>query len=178
MSGQGPIVVNGINNIRQLPATALPISGTFLVEVQTPSGGTQRQKVPVSSLVSGALSGGGFLQESIAIGLTAAGTSQANGLALTAQRNIVATAASSAVGVILPLASTIGVGGWIDVFNDGPSNSFHVYGNAGVADTIDGTAGATGVVLTNAFWCRYLVTSLTSGVGTFVSYRSAIVRSA
>jgi hypothetical protein len=58
------------------------------------------------------------------------------------------------------------------VYNDGPSNTFHVYG-AG-SDTIDGTAGATGKVLTNAFLCEYL----NSASGAWISYRQAITRSA
>src|SRR5688572_29662063 len=99
----------------------------------------------------------GFSGGSIGVGLTAVGTDRASALALTKQTNIVATAASAAVGVTLPAAATVGVGNWVDVYNDGPSNAFHVY--AAGSDTIDGTAGATGKNLTNAFWCRYLVTA-------------------
>lgn len=122
--------------------------------------------------ITGNSSVSGYRQDSIAIGLTAVGTNRATALALTKQMNIVATAASSAVGVVLPPASVVGVGGSVIVYNDGPSNAFHVYG-AG-SDTIDGTAGSTGVNLTNAFSCRYLVTD----VGKYVSYRSPITRSA
>lgn len=113
----------------------------------------------------------GFSQENIGIGLTAVGTDRATALALTKQINIIATAASSAVGAVLPATSSVGLGGHVDVYNDGPSNAFHVY-SAG-SDTIDGAAGATGVNLTNAKWCRYIVTN----TNTFVSYRSDITRS-
>lgn len=113
-----------------------------------------------------------FLRVSIASGLTAVGSSRADALVLTAQENIVATAASAAVGVVLPSAAAVGIGGKCRVYNDGPANAFHVY--AAGSDTIDGTAGATGKNLTNAFYCDYLVTA----ANTFVSYRQAITRSA
>lgn len=115
---------------------------------------------------------GGYLNESLAAGLAAVGTNLGSALALTHQINIIATAASSAVGVALPPAATVGVNGWVDVYNDGPSNSFHVYGAGG--DTIDGTAGATGVALTNGFWSRFIVTA----AGTYISFRSPVTRSA
>lgn len=159
---QGPLQVAGLNYTSQLPASAVPVAPGALVEVQPVSGATKRNKVAASDLVTGG----------IAIGLTAVGTSRSNALALVKKQNIVATAASSAVGVVLPAASAVGIGNWVDVYNDGPANSFHVY--AAGSDTIDGAAGSTGVVLTNAFWCRYLV----SDTGKFVSYRSAITRSA
>lgn len=108
----------------------------------------------------------------VAIGLAAVGTTRATALALTARRNVVATAASAATGVTLPPSLSIGIGNSVYVYNDGPSNAFHVYASG--SDTIDGTAGSTGVDLTNAFFCQYLLGS----AGAFLSYRSAIVRSA
>jgi len=114
----------------------------------------------------------GFVEGSYSGSLTAVGTNRGTALALTAQTNHVTTAASSAVGVVLPSAATVGVGGIVRVINDGPSNSFHVY--AAGSDTIDGTAGATGVVLTNAFYCDYQV----DAAGAFISYRGAVTRSA
>lgn len=114
----------------------------------------------------------GYGAQSIGVGLTAVGTDRGTALALSHQTNIVATAASAAVGVVLPPSADIPVGGWVDVYNDGPANAFHVYSDG--SDTIDGTAGATGKNLTNAFWCRYVKTA----ANTFVSYRSPITRSA
>jgi hypothetical protein len=86
-----------------------------------------------------------------ATGLTAVGTTRANALQLTARVNNITTAAAG-TGVVLPL----GVPGTrITLFNNGVSN-IQVYG-AG-ADTIDGVAAATGVVLTagaTAGRCEY-----------------------
>lgn len=98
---------------------------------------------------------GGYLSTKPATGLTAAGTTRADALALTSQFNNLTTAAAS-TGVVLPSAATVGVGGWVDVFNGG-ANPAQVY--AAGSDTIDGTAGATGVPLTNAKRCRYSVTA-------------------
>jgi hypothetical protein len=92
---------------------------------------------------------------SVATGLTAAGTTQANALALTKDINVISTAAAS-TGVVLPSAATVGIGGYVVIFHDG-ANAIKVYG-AG-SDTIDGVAGATGVTLTNAKRCEYFVTA-------------------
>jgi hypothetical protein len=97
------------------------------------------------------------IQSSTAAGLTAAGTTQANALALTKAINVIATAAAS-TGVALPSAASVGIGGYVVIFNDG-ANAIKVYGAVGSSDTIDGTAGATGVTLTNAKRCEYFVTA-------------------
>jgi hypothetical protein len=96
-------------------------------------------------------------QASTATGLTAAGTNQATALALTKVINVVTTAAAS-TGVALPSAATVGIGGYVIIFNAG-ANAIKVYGAVGSSDTIDGTAGATGVTLTNALRCEYYVTA-------------------
>lgn len=93
--------------------------------------------------------------KSVATGLTAAGTNQATALVLSKDVNVIGTAAAS-TGAVLPSVATVGVGASVEVFNDG-ANAIKVYG-AG-SDTIDGTAGATGVTLTNASRCRYLATA-------------------
>lgn len=85
----------------------------------------------------------GLPTESVANALTASGTTRADALALTKKINNVTTAAAG-TGVILPAAA---IGQTVIVFNGG-ANAIKVYG-AG-SDTIDGTAGATGVTLTNA----------------------------
>jgi hypothetical protein len=148
-------------NTSVLQQATVPLSPTALVEIQQLTGNQRRQKVSAGDLLSGG----------IAVGLAAVGTNRGNSLALTKRTNIVATAASAAVGVTLLSAASLGIGGFVDVYNDGPSNAFHVY--AAGSDTIDTIAGATGVVLTNAFWSRYLVTA----TGAFTSYRYPIVRS-
>lgn len=82
--------------------------------------------------------------------LTAAGTTQATGLAITNTNNNITTAAAS-TGVTLPVGL---VGNVITIFNNG-ANPIKVYGNATDSATIDGVAGATGVTLTNALRCQF-----------------------
>lgn len=94
-----------------------------------------------------------FFDESAANTLTAAGTTRADALALTAARNHVTTAALN-TGVVLPASATVGVGGHVVIYNDGV-NPIKVY--AAGSDTIDGTAGSTGVTLSNAKRCEYFV---------------------
>lgn len=93
----------------------------------------------------------GFIRESVGNGLTAAGTTRADALALTRQINNVTTAAAG-TGVILPASGVAGIGAVVVIYNDG-ANPIKVYG-AGT-DTIDGSPAATGVTLTNALRCAY-----------------------
>lgn len=99
-----------------------------------------------------------FLHGSAATTLTAAGTTLGTALALTSQINNVTTAAAS-TGVALPAISTVGIGTEITIFNNGAS-PIKVYGPS--SNTIDGTAGATGVTLTNALRCKYVAVSATA----------------
>jgi|GEM_PF-3389812 len=138
----------------------------------TALGGEQSNVNITGGKIRGVTVAATYASQSYAGGLVAVGSSRTNALALTAAINRVVTAASSAVGVILPASATIGVGGTVTVINDGPGNSFKVY--AAGSDTIDTIAGTTGVVLTNAFQCVYQVDT----AGAFVSYRSAVTRSA
>lgn len=96
-----------------------------------------------------------FSRQSTSAGLTAAGTTRADALALTSSINVLGTVASG-TGAILPAAATVGIGGSVIVFNDG-ANPAKIY--AAGSDTIDGTAGATGVTLTNALRCEFYVTA-------------------
>ena len=57
-------------------------------------------------------------------------------------------------GITLPLASTVGIGGSVVIWNAGASAA-RIYGSG--SDTIDGVAGTTGVVLTNAKRAQFLV---------------------
>ena len=86
---------------------------------------------------------------SVANALTATGTNRATSLVLTKAVNNITTAAAS-TGVTLPAGV---IGQTITVFNNG-SAAVKVYGNG--SDTIDGVAGATGVVLTNAKRAVYI----------------------
>ncbi len=113
----------------------------------------------------------GYIDFSYATGLVAVGTNRGTSLALTHQINNVVTTTSTATGVTLPTVATVGVGGFVRIINNG-TTSMHVYG-AG-SDTIDGQIAATGVVLTNAFYCDYWA----SAAATWLSNRVAFVISA
>lgn len=91
----------------------------------------------------------GYGAVSVATGLSSAGTDRATALVLSKEINNITTAAAS-TGVVLPAGV---VGQKITVFNSG-ANAIKVYGNG--SDTIDGTAGSTGVTLTNAKRCAYI----------------------
>ena len=93
-----------------------------------------------------------------ATGLTATGTNRGTALALTSLVNNVTTVASG-TGVVL---QTCVVGQTIIVFNNG-ANVLKVYATG--SDTIDGTAGSTGVNLTNALRARYVCVA----TNTFIS---------
>jgi len=90
----------------------------------------------------------GYVDYSVGNALTAAGTTRADALQLAKQVNRVTTAAAS-TGVVLPVGV---VGMRITVFNAG-ANPIKVYASA--SETVDGTAGSTGVTLTNALRCDY-----------------------
>lgn len=138
------------------PALGTPSSGVI-----TSCTGSPTLTAPVLGTATGTsvtvtgnlVTSAGFLQGSTATTLTAAGTTRTDALALTKQFNNVTTAASG-TGVILPASATVGVGGRVVVYNNG-ANLIKVY--AAGSDTIDGTAGSTGVSLTNAVRCEYLV---------------------
>lgn len=130
------------------------ITGT--VGATTPATGAFTT-VTASSTVSatGNLSTSAYIQGSVGNALTAVGTNRANSLALTKGINNI-TSAASGTGVTLPNAATVGIGGSVIVFNGG-ANLIQVYGfDTGSGDTIDGTAAATGVALTNAKRCVYI----------------------
>ena len=83
-------------------------------------------------------------------GLIAVGTNQATALALAGGTSNITTAAAS-TGVALPPAT---LGARARIYNNG-ANAIKVYGTAGRTDTIDGTAGATGVTLSSGKRCDY-----------------------
>jgi hypothetical protein len=113
---------------------------------------------------STAVTAGTFLVTSVGDALTAAGTTRADALALTAQINNVTTAASG-TGVILPAA----VVGQIVIIENAGANLIQVYG-AG-SDTIDGVAATTGVPLTNAKRCMYICVA----AATYISAQLGVV---
>lgn len=110
----------------------------------------------------------GFLEQSVANALTAVGTNRATALALTKAINNVTTTGSG-TGVVLPSTATVGIGGSVIVFNSDATNAAKVYG-AG-SDTIDGTAGSTGVTLSNTKRCTYICVA----ANTFISAQLGVV---
>jgi hypothetical protein len=84
--------------------------------------------------------------------LVAAGTTRADALALVNHVNVIATAAAS-TGVVLPAMNP---NDEYTIFNNG-ANPIKVY--APGSATIDGTAGATGVTLTNAKRAQFFCTA-------------------
>lgn len=109
---------------------------------------------------------GPVIVNSVGNGLTAAGTTRADALQLKSQVNVVATANAS-TGVILPVGE---IGMVVTVFNNG-ANAIVVYANG--SETIDGTAGATGVALTNAKRCNYYFTASSTWVSAQLGVVSA-----
>lgn len=124
----------------------MALLGTEIVEVLSPDGAGNPAAIKTPYAAAQFLAG-----FSVSSNLTALGTNQATALVLAKQFNHLATVAAS-TGVVLPPAAGAMVGQAIIVNNAG-ANIAKVYG-AG-SDTIDGTAGATGVHLTNAKRCIY-----------------------
>ena len=119
---------------------------------------------PAAAVVTTLNASGIVTMGSIGTALTAVGTSRTDALALTKQFNKIATVGATTAGVILP-ASAVGVP--IYVWNSATSNSMHIYG-AG-SDTIDGTAGATGVTMAHAMGGMFMCVA----TNTYVSFAGA-----
>jgi hypothetical protein len=158
----GAIFVCAANTTGAATWSAGPSTSTPTITGGTIDGATVGVTVPAVGAFT-------FVRGSLAVALTATGTTRTDALALTVQTNQV-TVGATTTGVVLPASATVGVGGFCRVYND-VANSFHVY--AAGSDTIDGTAGSTGKVLTNAFYCDYVV----SAAGAFLSFRTAFARS-
>lgn len=119
--------------------------------------------IPQTLVVTGSVTGS-YILSAVGNALTAVGTNRATALQLAAQVNNVTTAASG-TGVLLPVGV---VGMVITVFNAG-ANLIKVYASA--SETIDGTAGSTGVSLTNAKRCQYFFTA----ANTWISAQLGVV---
>ncbi len=89
----------------------------------------------------------------IANNLTAVGTNIGTSLQLSADVNHITGGATGTV-VDLPAAPSGGPGDDVIIINDA-ANPIKVYASGG--QTIDGVAGATGVTLTNAKRCQYIL---------------------
>ena len=135
-----------------------PSGGTATIE-STAIGGTTPAAGAFTTLsATGNVTASTYVISSVGNTLTAAGTTRADALQLSKQINNVTTAASG-TGVILPTGITAGMR--IVIFNAG-ANPIKVYATG--SETIDGTAGSTGVTLTNANRCEYFATSSTTWV--------------
>lgn len=146
------------------------VDGGDIKKIMDAINGVTGGTAPVSASTvtsAGNVVSGGYVDQSTATGLTAAGTTRADALQLAKAVNNVTTAASG-TGVILPLAATVGVGGSVIIFNNGVA-AMKVYG-AG-SDTIDAAAATTGVTLTNAKRCQYFATA----AATWISAQLGVV---
>lgn len=130
------------------------------------NGGAFNGTVGASTPSTGAFT---FVSQTPATGLTAAGTTRTDALALSAAINNLTTVASG-TGAVLPAISAVGVGGSVVIFNNG-ANAAQIY--APGSATIDGTAGSTGVVLTNAKRCLYIAISSTAWLSAQLGVASA-----
>lgn len=156
-AAQATITTGGINGI--VGATT-PAAGSFTTLAA--SGTSALAAVTATSVTTST-----YAAQSVGNALTAAGTTRADALQLAKQINNVTTAAAG-TGVILPASASAGIGAIIVVFNAG-ANAMQVYG-AG-SDTIDGVAGSTGVPLTNAKRCMYILVA----ANTWVSAQLGVV---
>jgi len=123
---------------------------TLQAQLSTPTFSTVAATTVTGATVAstGNMTTGGYNIRSVATDLTAAGTTRADALQLAKDINNITTAAAS-TGAVLPLGV---VGMTISVFNGG-ANAIKMYALG--SETIDGTAGATGVTLSNTKRCEY-----------------------
>lgn len=117
------------------------LAGRTLIGTTTDDGSTAFQ-------VNGNAKVTGYVLRSVGNALTATGTTRADALQLAKETNRLTTVASG-TGVILPVGQ---VGMRIRIYQSG-ANPVKVYASA--SETIDGTAGSTGVTLTNALRADY-----------------------
>lgn len=130
----------------------------------TPTSGTQDTLANHLSY----LNGGSVVAGSVGANLTATGSTFAGALTLTNQINNISSVAAS-TGVVLPSAAKC-IGLPLLLLNTGTA-AVTVYGQGG--DTIDTTAGTTGVTLTNAHRSWFTSTK----ANTFISGPSGTVTS-
>jgi hypothetical protein len=132
----------------------------------TTDDGTNKLQVTGAGTFSGNVTTSGYVIKSVGQGLTATGTTRTDALQLAAQINHVGTTASG-TGVKLPT----GVAGMdIVIFNAG-ANALKVYALS--SETIDGTAGSTGVTLSAGARCRYFFTTTNTWISALMGATSA-----
>ena len=164
------INITTIGDVVPEPAVFTTVTGTtitattgFVGATTGALNGTLGQTTPAVATVTN-INATGYIEGSVGNALTAAGTNRATALVLAKQINNITTAAAS-TGALLPVG---GIGMRITIFNGG-ANAMQVYANG--SETIDGVAGATGVVLTNAKRCDYFFTA----ANTWISAQLGVV---
>jgi len=132
----------------------LVVTGPVLQQVSvdqlyaTPLGGAQTKLQ--SLLNGGTVAAGGLLVNFSSI--TPAGSTAATATVINAVTTQLGTAASTTGAVFPPAGPLVGLTPPLLIINDGTA-AIHVYANG--TDTIDNTAGTTGVTLTNAHRCFF-----------------------
>jgi len=127
----------GVSNFNTIDLT-----GTITQATAT-EGNLKATSITTAGITNTGTASATYVLGSVATDLTAAGTTRADALQLAAESNNLTTVAAS-TGVILPVGV---IGMKIMIINNGAS-TVQVYASA--SETIDGTAGATGVTLANA----------------------------
>lgn len=140
------LIVTGPNN-QQVSVDSIMV---------TPPGGSQGSLA--NFLNGGTVAAGGAL--SVFGSITPTGSTEATGASISSLTTVLGTAASTTWAVLPPSASVIGQ--QMLIINQGTA-AVHIGAQGG--DTIDNTAGTTGVTLTNAHRCFFVST----GAGTYVS---------
>jgi hypothetical protein len=105
---------------------------------------------------------GTYVRSSVGNALTATGTDRATALQLAAQVNNVTTTAAS-TGVVLPVGA---VGMEITIANNG-AETLQVYASA--SETINGTAGATGITLATTKFAKYWFTAANTWISVTIN---------
>ena len=151
-AGSGGVVVTGV-----LTATS-PVFTTPTLGVAT---GTSFQGIignvtPAAGTFTTLTTTGNILK-SVANTLTAVGTTQADALALTADFNVV-TVGATTTGVKLPAA----VAGMDITVRNSVGNTIHIYSAA--AETLNGTAGSTGLNLDASLGTRCVAMSTSAWI--------------
>lgn len=137
--------------------SAIDVTGTVTQETAV-DGNIKCATLTVTNSVSNT----GYMLYSVGAALTAVGNNRATALQLAAEINNVSTAAAS-TGVILPTGV---VGMRILVINNG-ANAIQVYANG--SETINGTAGSTGVSLASGSDAEFIFTAANTWISVAIN---------
>jgi hypothetical protein len=141
-------------------------AGSELVDTTT---GTKYVNTGTTAAPTWTPGSGGLAPSSVANPVTAAGTTRAGAVALTTGIAVVATAAANS-GVVVLAASALGIGAGQTIYNN-TANAIKVY--AAGTDTIDTTAGSTGVTLSATAAARFTVLAASTFQSNLLGLKSA-----